>query len=308
MRHSNAMRILTERRLPIFFLLVFTIIMLLPATRVLGDDTEDNQVNYSVQAVLPEENQNPDVSYFDLIVEPGEELELQLLIHNNGTEEIEIDVTAVDASTNRNGLIIYNADVEIDSSLEEPLSAMVTLDEERVTVPAGESKEVTAELIVPEDEFDGVKLGGFRFQEAPALEDEDDDSEQGIQIINEYVYTIGLMIRQNDDEVIPELDLLNINSDVENHRTAITVNIQNPTPTIIRNLEIVADVYDEENDELVLSTTLENASFAPNSNMNLFVNWDEQPLEKGDYRLELSVENDEDNWEWIEEFTVEDDE
>lgn len=278
-----------------------------PASIVFGEESEDNLVNYSVQAVLPEENQNPDVSYFDLLVEPEEELELKLLIHNSGEEDIEIDISFVDASTNRNGLIIYEENEEADASLENPLSEFVTLEENRVTVPAGESKEISAELIVPEEEFDGVKLGGFKFQEAPVDPEDEEESSGGIQIINEYAYTIGLMIRQNDEEVTTELEMLSLESDVENHRSAVRVNLQNPTPTIIRNLDIIAEIYDDSNDTEVLSSTLENASFAPNSNMNFYIDWQEEPLDPGEYRLELSASNDEYEWEWIEDFTIEED-
>lgn len=59
------------------------------------------------------------------------------------------------------------------------------------------------------------------------------------------------------------------------------------------------------NDNSVLETQLLNASFAPNSNMNFYIDWDTEPLETGDYRLELSASNDDDDWEWVEEFTIE---
>lgn len=254
MHHSNVLSILSERRLLIFFLLVF-MMLFIPTVAVFADtdeESDNNLVNYTVQAVLPEENQNPDVSYFDLLVEPGEELELSLLIHNTGEELLEIDVLITDASTNRNGLIIYDENEDRDETLEVPITELVELEEDRVTVPAGESKEVTAHLTVPEEEFDGIKLGGFKFQEAPSEDgDEDEESGAGIQILNEYVYTIGLVIHQNDEEITPELEMTSLESEVENHRTAVRVNLQNPTPTIIRHLSIVAEIYDD-NDELVL--------------------------------------------------------
>lgn len=276
-------------------------LLLIPVRTAYGEEGSQD-VNYSVEAILPEENQNPDVTYFDLLAAPGEEMELQMLVHNYSDEPLEVDVAITDATTNSNGLIIYEEDEEIDPSLDNPLSELVELEEERVTVPAGESRPITAHLKLPEEEFEGVKLGGFRFQEVSENSQLSDD--EGIQIKNEYAYVIGLQVRENDAQLSPELQLQSIEPDLYNHRTAIKVNLQNPTPTVIQNLDITAEIFESNSEEPLQVATQEDSSFAPNSNMNFYIDWENQPLEAGEYRLELQATNGEQVWEWNKTFSI----
>lgn len=90
----------------------------------------------SVNAVLPENQFNKQVSYFYLKMEPGDEQEIELKLGNSSNEDQKVEVTLTPAITNDNGIIVYPDDVKkVDSSLVHPFTSIATTDKD-VTVPA----------------------------------------------------------------------------------------------------------------------------------------------------------------------------
>jgi len=262
--------------------------------------TEEERVDFSVQAELPENQINTEVSYFDLRVEPAQEQPLNVSVFNHSNEEITVEASIHNASTNSNGIIVYEEQETIDPSLNEPMTELVTLENETITVPAGGSETVTAMLNTPEDPFTGVKLGGLRFEKV----DDENEEADGVTIQNRYSYVIGLQISENDEEVPSELNLQSVSPTLVNHRTAVVAGLQNSQPKLMNNVSINAQVYEENSSEAIREATQENINMAPNSTMDFIIDWDNQPLEAGNYQLDLVAREGENEWEWTEEFTI----
>jgi len=290
---------MTKKYLFPFFAGLLVIIGLLFPFKVMAQNEED-VVNYSVRAILPN-NQVSNNSYFDLLVEPGQEQELEVEIYNNAQEEITVRPSIHNASTNRNGLVVYEDQEEPDPSLAVPLTDILTLAEEEVTVPAGDSVTISAELEMPEEEFDGIILGGIRFEKDLAEE----EAEEGVNIQNNYSYVVGVQLTENNKEVHPELHLKNISPELVNHRTAIVANIQNSTPTLVENLTINAQVFKEGEQEPLREVKQEQINMAPNSNMDFTITWENQSIEPGNYVLKMKADDTSETWEWEEAFTIE---
>lgn len=87
----------------IILIVLFANLFLLPGKLV---QAEEN-VGFSVQAVLPYNQRDDRHSYFDLKVEPESTQDLETVIYNNEDKEITVKVSVHNASTNRNGLIVY---------------------------------------------------------------------------------------------------------------------------------------------------------------------------------------------------------
>lgn len=99
----------------------------------------------------------------DLLLEPGETEVLQVEIFNHEDEDINVNVTPATASTNQNGLIIYEAQDTFDESLQYPIADPVAMESYSIEVPANKSKVVDIQLDMPENPFEGFLLGGLRF-------------------------------------------------------------------------------------------------------------------------------------------------
>lgn len=261
----------------------------------------EERVGFSVEAQLPENQLNEKNTFFDLRVEPGQEQELETIVYNHGNEEITVHVSLYDASTNSNGLVVYEEQEELDSSLKQPVTEIVTLEQDKITIPAGESTVVTASVTVPEEPFEGIKLGGLHFEKVP---EETAEAEKGVTIQNKYAYVIGLQLSESDEKVAPELHLNSVEPTLVNHRTAVVANLQNSQPVLMRNVTIDAKVFEEDETEAIKELHQENVNIAPNSNMDVVIDWENQPLTAGNYRLELQASDGTNEWEWEEKFTI----
>lgn len=261
----------------------------------------DERVGYSVKATIPENQIDIKKTYFDLRMDPEQEQELEVIIYNNESEDITIQVGVHNASTNSNGLIVYEEREEIDPSLKVPLTEILTVEQKEVNIPAGESKIVTAVLQMPIEEYDGIILGGLHFEK---IIKEEEDS-QGISLENKYAYVIGVQLSENDREVLPALDLKSISPELVNYRTALIVNLQNSEPVIISNLTIDAQVYKQGETEAIHGKSQKQVNIAPQSNMNVVIDWKNKPLDPGEYMLEMKATDGSETWEWEETFVIE---
>lgn len=266
--------------------------------------TSDQRVGFSVQAILPENQRETGATYFDLLVEPGGSQTLQVEIFNHEDTPIEVQVTPITASTNRNGLIVYELQENYDQSLEYPISELIELEANTVMVPANNSQTIDIHLDIPEDNFEGYLLGGLHFEKVVS---EEEANNEGVQIQNRYAYLIGLQVTEDEQQMTPNLELKDIELTLVNYRTAVVAKIQNDQPNILSGVTISAKVYEADGDEAIKSSIMENTKFAPNSTMDFVIDWEKRYLEPGDYQLELLATSGEYEWEWSESFSITDD-
>src|SRR5690625_523885 len=288
-----------KRTLSSSTLLILVAILLFPFSATAKDD----QVGYSVQALIPENQLDNKHSYFDLLMEPNQEQELEVMIYNNENEDMIVRISVHHASTNSNGLVVYEDQEEIDPSLEVPLEDILTLREDQVVIRAGKSKRITAELDMPKEEYDGIILGGLHFEK---VMDEEEASE-GVSLQNKYAYVIGVQLSENDHEVFPEVELTSVQPELVNHRTAVVSNLQNSQPVLIEDMAVEAEIYKQGEKEALKSKKQEQINMAPNSTMNFTIDWENEALEPGDYILKMKATHQSEIWEWEEPFVIEKD-
>lgn len=137
--------------------------------------------------------------------------------------------------------------------------------------------------------------------------DESDQNEESVQINNQYAYVIGLQVTEDEDqETTSNLNLTEIEPSLVNYRTAVVAKSQNDQPFILDNVDIEAEVYDADGQEAIKTATLEATNFAPNSTMDFVIDWENQYLEPGEYRLKMTASNNDDEWTWDEPSTITD--
>lgn len=282
-------------------ILLLSLFLILEFSLPLSVYAQEGDVEFSVKAVIPDNQIDTKKSYFDLRMQPKQKQEMETIIYNSSDEEISINISVHNATTNQNGLIVYEQDSENDPSLKFPLNTIVTVSDQEITIPAKRSKTITATIGMPDDEFDGVILGGLHFEKA----NKDDESSQAVNIQNKYAYVIGIQLSENDHEVCPDLQLKSIKPDLINYRTAVVATIQNNKPVIIQDLKVQASVFKKGDKEVLHESYKENMSMAPNSNMDFVIDWENQELEKGEYVLKMQAQTAEKEWKWDEPFTIE---
>lgn len=260
----------------------------------------DSTVDYSISANLPENQREGNATYFDLMVTPGQEQELTVNIFNSSDKEQTFILEANTAITNNNGIIDYtrpDKEQEKDSTLRHAFSELVTHDE-TITVGPNANKVAVFKLKVPEEPFEGLILGGFHVrQEAPEKVDG--------QINNTYSYALGVVLREKEEDVQPEIKLNGVTPSLNNYRPQVSVNLQNTQPVNIKELTVKADIRKKGQNQVLKSAKKQGISMAPNSNFDYAIPWENQALEAGKYELELTASDQAGNeWSFNETFTI----
>ncbi|MBC1435375.1 DUF916 and DUF3324 domain-containing protein [Listeria rocourtiae] len=259
--------------------------------------------NFSVTTVIPDNQIDKSKTYFDLRMKPGQKQDLEVVLKNDTDKEITVETNANTAVTNDNGIVDYSqTNPKLDKSLKIPFSSIATMEDE-VVLPANSSKTIKVAVTMPDTAFDGIILGGLQFieKEDPDAKKEDD---QGVQIKNRYAYVVGVQLSENDTVVEPDMKLQEIKPQQINYRNVVTVNLQNPEATIIKPLMIDAKIYKSGDNQVLHQAKRDNLRMAPNSNFNYAIDWENQPLKAGKYRLKMVATSGDNTWKWDEEFTI----
>ncbi|EUJ29116.1 DUF916 domain-containing protein [Listeria cornellensis] len=184
--------------------IIITILLLIMIS-LIPVRTEASELGFSVQAILPDNQIDPLHTYFDLMMKPNQKQAIQVAITNDKEEDIQVQVYVNTAMTNKNGIIQYSETApKLDSSLKTPFKSIAKT-ENIVTVPSKSTKNISVDIQMPQEKYDGIILGGLYFMEKKA--DKATGSKDNIQITNRYSYTIGVVLRESDTEVLPDLNL-----------------------------------------------------------------------------------------------------
>lgn len=279
---------------------------------------DQNQTNagigYSVQKVDPGGEVSSSSSFYDLLVQPGEERTIQAKLVNPSDEEITIESKLFSASTNKNGEISYTAEAEEpDPTLAYPFStiAEVAASDIKTTVAPKSEKTISTTIKVPAEVKEGVILGSWYFEKLGQAESNDED--EGIVIKNKYSYAMAVKLTVEREINDPNLNLLNVTTGLNNYRKVINANVQNDRPAIVSNLTITGKVMKKGSYDVLYENTAEKMIMAPNSTFPFPIFLEKGQMKAGDYTLKLTAKTedpkwDAKRWEWSQDFTITSDE
>ena len=248
---------------------------------------DENTNHFSVSPLNPETNEVQS-SYYDFNVTPEENKKIAIRVFNSSNQEMDFNIELNDATTNDNGITSYLAEDERDSTLKLGFSDIAKIKESTVTIPANSSEDVPINITVPKEPFEGVILGGIRVTNS---ENKDSKEEKKAGVTSKVAYTVGVVMRESETVIKPEIKLNGVSADQRDYRNYISANLQNIKPTMVKSLEVKAEVY-SKNNKLMYRTDRDGMRMAPNSNFNFGISLEDQKLIPGMYTLKLSGEAD----------------
>lgn len=273
-----------------------------------SEGKESAAIGYYVRALLPENQIDPTVTYFDLRMKPSQKQDIIVEVVNETNEEITIDIAAISASTSRNGVIDYKTPDIKDETLAIAFSDIASLKKKQMSVPADSTAPVVATIAMPETPYDGVVLGGLVFTKQ---NEKADASSEGMVLNNIYSYVIGVKLSETDVPVLPDFELAQVQADTVNYLPTIVHSIRNKNAAIAKNIAIDVAIYDQKN-QLVSEFQREGMDMAPNSVMPLAVTpanaqgaENDGRLVPGEYTSKLTLVQDEKKWEFEQKFVIE---
>jgi len=287
------------------YLLGFLIIITVFFNYVFQVEVSAENMNFSMSIVQPENQFDKDVTYFDILVSPGEKQKLKINVTNTGKSKDTFIVTPTNATTNSSGSVDYSKQKEnyiYDKTLKIPFTSLVS-GEQKVEIDAGKTKQLEFDFQAPIKKFDGIILGGF----AVNTIDKDEEKEQAnVSFINKFQIVKAIIIRSssnNKDEKV-DIKLNDVKPTLFNYRAAIVANVQNTQPVLLGKVNIKVDIKKENSDEIILSEDRKDVEFAPNSNFDFPIMWNNKALEPGKYMLEMKVTANKQNFDFKKGFNI----
>lgn len=282
------------------FMTVFT-------TKKTFAEKEKLLIPYDITANIPKNQIDKKVSYFDVLVKPGEKQEFSLKVRNTSNKTIKVKITPNTARTTLTGVVDYSGkEYPLTDSIPASFEKVIS-EKQTITLKPNEQKDVVFTMDMPKKSFKGVLLGGFYIQEVKEEEKakKEDDKGTGIAINNVFSTTVGAMVRNSTNEVSEDFSLDNVEIDNHSGYFSLVTELANNAAKINKDLSYEGTITDK-NGKKIDTIKKERFDMAPNSvfknpekvNVNDFVT--------GKYTMNLTVYNKDKtkHWDLKKEFSI----
>lgn len=293
-----------EKKIIPFFLLYIVLFFMAGIPTYAEEATTENGADaygeFNYRVILPENQYDPEVSYFDLMMTPGQQQTLQIELENASDHEMQIEVSLNGAKTNRNGVIEYGpSDIQDDKSLKFKFTDLVKA-QERVTLAPKSKTMLDVTIAMPETHYDGLIAGGIKLKQVIKR-----DGAQG-GVVNEFAYLVGMILRESETPVLPELELNDVYPGLSNYRNAVHINFSNIEAEYLNDMTVDVQISPKDSEEVLYDTKSAGMRMAPNSLIDFPVTMNGERMVPGDYKAHIIVTSGNRRWEWTREFTITD--
>lgn len=255
-------------------------------TTVPSEGEEVTGISYNATAVIPENQIDKKVSYFDLLVSPGEQQKVKIKLTNSSEESIKVKITPNTARTTMNGTVDYSGmDLKSTSNLAASFEE-ITSKEQQVTLSPKSTKEVEFIISIPDKKIEGAILGGFYIQEIK--KEEATSTKEAIQIKNEFSIVIGCQIRMSQKNVEKKFSLNDVYIDNYGGFFSVISSIHNTAPALVSFYSLKGEIKDSKN-KTVHSFEKDTISMAPNSIYEFPERVATDKLQPGNYKMFLTI-------------------
>lgn len=256
---------------------------------------------FSVEAIYPENQQRGESGYYDLNVIPGSKQEIKAKVKNYSDHPIEVLIDVTRGTTSDGGVISYKEfDKEKDSSMLIDIKKLVQVKEPVVKLGAKESKEIVAELSVPEAPYEGQLLGGLHFSEKYQSSEED----QKKAVINTFSYSLPIILTESSTKAENKLDLIKAEAGQRNFHNFIEAILQNQAPSIIHKMTIDGKVIAKKTNKVIYARKEDAFQMAPHSTVRFGFDMKDTEMIAGNYEIIMNVTADKQKYALKKEFTI----
>lgn len=246
------------------------------------------EINFSVNTVIPDNQIDKSKTYFNLKMSPKQQQDITTTLKNDTKKDVTINIGINTAKTNVNGVVEYGKmKTKNDLSLKHDMSDVIK-GPSNVVIPANSSKDVVFHIVMPEASFDGILLGGLTFQQKSS-EVNQATAKSGTTIQNEYAYAVAIMLKETNQLVTPNLNLLKVEPGQNNHRNVINAKVQNDQSVLLSDVKIDTKIYAKNSKKPVYTAIKNSMQIAPNSHFDYPISLNGTSMTAGDYTLRMKV-------------------
>ncbi|MFD1484992.1 DUF916 and DUF3324 domain-containing protein [Lacticaseibacillus baoqingensis] len=197
------------------------------------------------------------LGYFNLLVTPGRQQALTVVIANRSDQPQRLKAQLTDAYTQTNGQIGYDPQTPPKQKglvrLTKIGSPPVTL-----TIQPRQARTVSFHVTPPASGFDGQLLGAIYVQQEPGKEK---TADSGLVIVEQFAMIVAVQLQTSSTLVAPKLKL----ASVELGPQQIVARIENSAPRLFGGLTLKNQVRAEATGQTIMQTTSKALAMAPNS-------------------------------------------
>lgn len=257
-----------------------------------------NNSGFYVTPVIPENQLENTVDYFNIGVPAAMDQTLEVVIVNESSEPKKLQLVLLDGMTTKDGTISYDKDHTYDESQRYKMSKIAKLEQNEVTVEPNSSATAKIQLKYEISDFFGTILGAINVSEK-----EEDSAQVGVN--NSFAYNIPIKVRVAEESNENELNYKGVKLNVEKTKQTLDVTFQNPDPTILRNLNLSFNVYKKEKpSDSLWSSEMKEVELAPNSLFSPELSLTDSKLKAGKYVLKIVAKSDVIDRSWESDFTI----
>lgn len=286
--------------------LVYILAVFIPVQGCGAEVSTSTITHLSYEVIYPDNQITPNLGYFDLQVQAGQEQSISLKLKNHAPSEIEVKIGLSNATTTSNGRVDYGpSEAKKDSSLTYGVTSLVK-GPSSVTIPAKGSKQVDFVMKLPKDTPVGQIAGGIQIvpveDEHPSTEDTEDLVE------NQFAYLVGLLLRVGDTKGIkPMLKMNQLSVKQLMGKTHLVVNVSNIRPAYLEGMDVSIEVRKANKRKSVFDFDKKNMRMAPNTRVDIPISLPGEGLKAGDYTATIKIKEKEgQQWSWTDQFQLTD--
>lgn len=242
---------------------------------IINTQVNANQLTFSVEPVMPSNQIDTKVGYFNIKLAPNDAQDLTLKYSNNSKKAVTVNGQVTSAKTNSAGVVDYNAPtIAKDATLAYDMADLVDLPK-AVSLDPGETKLVKVHVHMPNESLKGIIAGGLSFNDVSKDRENQSGYSSGLSIKNIYSFQIGLLMRQavgdqfSDQEIATDgLKLNQVRAGQLNFRNVVNANLQNPLPIFMNQMVIDAQISKKGSSNILFNTVKSGIQMAPNTNFD----------------------------------------
>ncbi|MCD2256535.1 DUF3324 domain-containing protein [Lactobacillus sp. CC-MHH1034] len=281
----------------------------LPSMAYGATDDVQNAAGFKVRAVLPDNQPNKALNYFDLSVDPGQTQVLEVELFNLRDEALTFTPRLNVATTNYNGVVNYDSAGKSDRSLQYKITDIARLEQKTYRVPANKSVIVRVDLAMPNTSFPGVIAGGLTFtpRVANTSSSTNNSGRAALEVQNRFAYTIALLLRSSAataTTVAPEFKMGTIDLGHITERNTIFANIRNTQPMYLAPVNMQAKVTRKGSTKVLYQHQKENVQVAPNTIVPFPISLNQQRFAPGLYTMAIQLRAGTQTWYFNKDFRI----
>ncbi|WP_169302744.1 DUF916 and DUF3324 domain-containing protein [Lacticaseibacillus paracasei] len=248
--------------------------------------------------------QNTELPYFDLLMEPGKTTTLSVNVINNDVATHRYTISINRAVTNTNTIIDYGqtkSEPMVGLNQKFNMMSIVSPRTQKIAIPGHQQRVVKFKVTMPKITLKGVLLGGVHVRQEIEKKEESGYT-------NRFNFVTTLLMRQSNKNAKANLRLNKV-SVKTNNIGVINASLTNSTAAYLTDLTIKSSLFNANNSEKLIAESKQKArSVAPNTKFNYQLPLRKQKLKSGHYILDLTIvsKKTEQTWHWRQTFTLSD--